>query len=67
MKNLNKWWPGLNYINSWFSILIFLWTVFYFQKKIQQEVPLCLFAILQMWEQYTHTLHALSPNPYSLL
>lgn len=60
MKNLNKWWPGLNYINSWFSILIFLWTAFYFQKKIiQQEVPLCLFAILQMWEQYTHTLYKL--------
>lgn len=48
MKNLNKWWPGLNYINSQFQILISLPTTFDFQKKkktnLKETAYFCLFS-----------------------
>lgn len=52
MKNLNKWWPGLNYFSSWFSFLIFFssaWTTILLSGNPNKNY---LYASLYI---YTHT------------
>lgn len=59
MKNLNKWWPGLNYINSQFQILISLPTTFDFQKKKKTWKKQPTFVC------FPSNLRALPPQTYS--
>lgn len=73
MKNLNKWWPGLNYINSQFQILISLPTTFDFQKKKNkpERNSLLLFVFLQTWglspHKHIHTTYTHTHKPHKFI